>query len=228
MSKTRSTDLRRRALAAVDAGMSRRAAAGRFGVSVSSVIRWDAQRRATGSFEAKRRGGDTRSRRIEARHADVMAAFEEERDQTLEELRARLAERGVAASSSALSRFFQRHGLTRKKVRARCRTGARGRLEQAPRLVRGAARSRSRAARLHRRDLDGDEHGPHPRALPPGRTAADGVSSRPSKDHDAHRRAPPRRHDRAVAIVARTNGAPMATSRRSGQRRSPMSLGPLA
>lgn len=115
MSKTRSTDLRRRALAAVDAGMSRRAAAGRFGVSVSSVIRWDAQRRATGSFEAKRRGGDTRSRRIEARHADVMAAFEEERDQTLEELRARLVERGIAASSSALSRFFQRHGLTRKK-----------------------------------------------------------------------------------------------------------------
>jgi transposase len=115
MSKSLSMDLRRRALAAVDAGMSRRAAAGRFGVSVSSVIRWDAQRRATGSFEAKQRGGDTRSRRIEARHADVMAAFEEERDQSLEELRARLAERGIAASSSALSRFFQRHGLTRKK-----------------------------------------------------------------------------------------------------------------
>ncbi|WP_233713248.1 hypothetical protein [Amaricoccus solimangrovi] len=32
MSKTLSMDLRRRALAAVDAGMSRRAAAGRFGV----------------------------------------------------------------------------------------------------------------------------------------------------------------------------------------------------
>ena len=99
MSKSLSMDLRRRALAAVDAGMSRRAAAGRFGVSVSSAIRWDAQRRTTGSFEPKQRGGDTRSRRIEARHADVMAAFEEERDQSLEELRARLAERGVAASS---------------------------------------------------------------------------------------------------------------------------------
>jgi transposase len=44
-----------------------------------------------------------------------MAAFEEERDQSLEELRARLAERGVAASTSALSRFFQRRGWTRKK-----------------------------------------------------------------------------------------------------------------
>lgn len=115
MGKPLSMDLRRRALAAVDGGMSRRAAAGRFGVSVSSVIRWDAQRRATGSFAPKPQGGATRSRRIEARHADVMAAFEEKRDQSLEELRTRLAERGVAASTSALSRFFRRHGMTRKK-----------------------------------------------------------------------------------------------------------------
>jgi transposase len=115
MGKPLSMDLRGRALAAVDSGMSRRAVAGRFGVSVSSVIRWDAQRRTTGSFAPKPQGGDMRSRRIEARHADVMAALEEARDQSLEELRTRLADRGVAASSSALSRFFQRHGLTRKK-----------------------------------------------------------------------------------------------------------------
>lgn len=115
MGKPLAMDLRKRALAAVDAGMSRRAAAGRFGVSVSSVIRWDAQRRATGKFAPKPQGGDTRSRRIEARHAEVMAAFEEARDQSLEELRVRLADRGVATSSSALSRFFQRHGMTRKK-----------------------------------------------------------------------------------------------------------------
>jgi transposase len=115
MGKPLSMDLRGRSLAAVDAGMSRRAAAGRFGVSVSSVIRWDAQRRTTGCFAPKPQGGDMRSRRIEARHADVMAAFEEARDQSLEELQARLAERGVAASSSALSRFFHRHGMTRKK-----------------------------------------------------------------------------------------------------------------
>ena len=115
MGKPLSMDLRARALAAVDGGMSRRSAAGRFGVSVSSVIRWDAARRGTGGFAPKPQGGDMRSRRIEAQRAVVMAAFEEERDQSLEELRARLAERGVAASTSALSRFFQRHGLTRKK-----------------------------------------------------------------------------------------------------------------
>ena len=115
MGKPLSVDLRTRTLDAVDEGMSRRAAARRFGVSVSSVIRWDAARRATGSFEPKPQGGDMRSRRIEERHAEVMAAFVEESDQTLDELRERLAGLGIATSTSGLSRFFQRHGITRKK-----------------------------------------------------------------------------------------------------------------
>jgi len=115
MGKPLSMDLRARALAAVDAGMSRRAAAKRFGVGVSSVIRWDAARRATGAFAPKAQGGDMRSRRLEARGDEVMTAFEEERDQTLEELCDRLAARGIATSKSALSRFFQRRGITRKK-----------------------------------------------------------------------------------------------------------------
>ena len=115
MGKPLSMDLRARTLAAVDAGMSRRAAAQRFGVGVSSVIRWDAARRATGAFAPKAQGGDMRSRRLEARSAEVMTAFEEERDQTLMELCERLAARGIATSKSALSRFFQRRGITRKK-----------------------------------------------------------------------------------------------------------------
>jgi len=196
MGKPLSMDLRMRALAAVDAGMSRRAAAGRFGVSVSSVIRWDAQRRAKGSFGPKPQGGDTRSRRIEARHADVMAAFEEERDQSLEELRVRLVERGVAASSSVLSRFFQRHGMTRKKDRACGRAGSCGRREQAPRLVQGAARSRPRKARVHRRDLDHDKHGAHPWPLAPGQATAYGLCSRPPENHDARRGPASQRHGR--------------------------------
>ncbi|MFN3647885.1 MAG: IS630 family transposase, partial [Gemmobacter sp.] len=79
MGKPLSMDLRTRALAAVDGGMSRRAAAKRFGVGVSSVIRWDAARRATGAFAPKAQGGDMRSRRLEARGAEVMMAFEQER-----------------------------------------------------------------------------------------------------------------------------------------------------
>jgi transposase len=39
-----------------------------------------------------------------------MAAFEQERDQTLMELCEQLAARGIATSRSGLSRFFQRRG----------------------------------------------------------------------------------------------------------------------
>jgi len=44
--------------------MSCRAAAERFGVAPSTVIRWLAQRRETGDFAPKLQGGDTRSRRV--------------------------------------------------------------------------------------------------------------------------------------------------------------------
>ena len=115
MGEPPSMDLRACTSAAVDCGLSRRAAAKRFEISASSAIRWDAARRVMGSFEPKPQGGDTRSRRIEARHAEVIAAFEEESDQTLEELCDRLAARGIATSTSSLSRFFHRHGVTRKK-----------------------------------------------------------------------------------------------------------------
>ena len=207
MGKPLSIDLRERALAAVDAGMSRRAAARRFGVSASSVIRWDASRCETGGFEAKPQGGDMRSRRIGERRAEVaavMAAFEEERDQTLAELRARLTERGVVASTSSLSRFFRRHGVTRKKDRSYGRAGSRGHPEEAPRLVRGATGPRPRKAPLHRRDLDGDEHGAHAWPLPEGRPVANGLSTWPSEDHDARRRSPPRRPGRAIRHRPRT------------------------
>ncbi len=98
--------------------MSRRAVSKRFGVGVSSVICWHAARRTTGSFAPKAQGGNVRSRRLEARGDEVMAAFEEERDQTLVELGDRLAARGVATSKSALARFFLRRGITRKRRKA--------------------------------------------------------------------------------------------------------------
>ena len=63
MGRPLSMDLRGRTLAAVDGGMSRRAAAGRFGVSVSSVIRWDAARRATGGYAPEPQAAFRRSSR---------------------------------------------------------------------------------------------------------------------------------------------------------------------
>ncbi|CCA93903.1 transposase [Novosphingobium sp. PP1Y] len=91
-----SMDLRVRLLAAVDDGMSCRAAADRFGVAPSTAIRWQAQRRATGSFAPKPQGGDMRSRQVEERAAEILAIWETRKDISLEELRVALTEIGVA------------------------------------------------------------------------------------------------------------------------------------
>ena len=115
MGQALSMDLRTRLLAAIDAGMSCRGAAARFGVAPSTAIRWQAQRRATGSVAPKPQGGDMRSRRVEARREVILALWEARKDITLDELRVQLAGKGLVVAISTLHRFFVRHGITRKK-----------------------------------------------------------------------------------------------------------------
>ena len=115
MSKPLSVDLRERVVAAVDGGLSRRKAAERFGVSISSAIRWTSLRRRTGELRPKRQGGDKRSARIEAHGLLILSLMEARRDITLVELQAALAERGIVAAVSTLWRFFDRNGITLKK-----------------------------------------------------------------------------------------------------------------
>lgn len=110
-----SMDLRSRLLATIDDGMSCRAAAARFGVAPSTAIRWQAQRRETGSYAPKPQGGDMRSRRVEERREDILALWQARKDITLEELRLALAEVGLNVSKAGLHRFFARHAMTRKK-----------------------------------------------------------------------------------------------------------------
>ena len=115
MAQALSMDLRSRLLAAVDDGMSCRAAAARFGVAPSTAIRWQAQRRDTGNFAPRPQGGDMRSRRVEDRGDDILALWEARKDITLEELRLALIEIGLTVSVAGLHRFFARRGMTRKK-----------------------------------------------------------------------------------------------------------------
>lgn len=61
MAKALSQDLRDRVVAAIDAGMSRRGAAIRFGVSAASAIRWHQLACKYGRAIAKTAGGDRRS-----------------------------------------------------------------------------------------------------------------------------------------------------------------------
>ncbi len=115
MPRPLSFDLRARVLAAIDAGLSCRQAAERFGVSPSSAIRWQALRRSGGDARPKPSGGDRLSHRTEAHAGLIQAALAEVADITLPELKARLAGQGASVSVAALWRYFRRHKITRKK-----------------------------------------------------------------------------------------------------------------
>ena len=56
MTKPLSNDLRRRVVASVDGGMSRRAAANRFGIAVSTAIKWVQVWYRTGSYQPRAQG----------------------------------------------------------------------------------------------------------------------------------------------------------------------------
>ncbi len=86
MTRSLSNDLRERVIDAVDGGMSRRAAAERFGVAVSTAIKWADQWRRTGDVRPRPQGGDRRSQRIEAHAEEILSLVEETPDITLAEI----------------------------------------------------------------------------------------------------------------------------------------------
>jgi transposase len=117
MSKALSVDLRDRVVAAIEDGLSCRQAAVRFGVSASSAIRWRSLSRTQGDVRPGPLGGDRRSGRIESHAGLILGLLEKQRDITLAELRAALAEQGVLVGMASLWRFFDRRKITLKKSR---------------------------------------------------------------------------------------------------------------
>jgi len=118
MASSYSQDLRDRVIDAVErGGMSRRAAARRFGVSESSAVKWLQRFRTKGARTPVGTGGHRPS--ALKPHRDFLdAALAEKPDITLTALARRLlAERGVKADTAMLSRFFRREGVTFKKRR---------------------------------------------------------------------------------------------------------------
>ena len=110
-----SVDLRQRVVAFLVSGASCREAAARFGVSAASASRWAARVREGEPVAPKPVGGDRRSHRVEAHKGLILAACRRKPAVFPRELRDDLARRGAQASTSGLSRFFARHGITRKK-----------------------------------------------------------------------------------------------------------------
>lgn len=116
MARALSRDLRLRVLKAADEGASARQAAARFGVGISSAIRWIA--RAKIGELTPRPKGRRRGSRLDG-HADfVIGMIEERKDITLNEMVARLdTERCMRIGRSTLSDWLRGRGWTFKNVR---------------------------------------------------------------------------------------------------------------
>ena len=104
MTRPLSNDLRERVVAAVRRGESCRAVASRFGVAVSSVVKWS-QRKMGGHCKPK----------LAPHRAFIMERISQTPHLTLHGLKDELAARGVRVSHNAVWMFLRREGLRFKK-----------------------------------------------------------------------------------------------------------------
>jgi putative transposase len=117
MAKPYSFDLRRRVVDAVEReGLSRRQAAARFGVAVSTVIEWVDRFRETGSLSPGPMGGH-RPKKILGAHRDWLLQRCRGGDFTLRGLVAELAQRGLQVGYRPVWMFVHAEKLSHKKRR---------------------------------------------------------------------------------------------------------------
>ena len=116
MARAYSQDLRDRVIDAVAGeGLSRRAAAQRFGISAAAAIKWLQRFQRTGERGSAGTGGH-RPSKVQPHRAWVLAVLAAQPDITLAALAARLlTERGVQVDTGMLSRFFKGEGISFKK-----------------------------------------------------------------------------------------------------------------
>ena len=121
MAKPYSIDLRERVVASVEEeGLSRRRAAARFGIGVSTAVAWVRRLRETGSVAPGQMGGH-KPRAIRDAHRDWLLQRCKEKDFTLRGLVAELAERGLKVDYRSVWQFVHDQNLSFKKNRSRQR-----------------------------------------------------------------------------------------------------------
>lgn len=117
-----SDDLRGRVVAAMEGGLSCRAAGERFGVAPSTADNWHRLYRKRRSYSPLPIGGDRRSKLLD--EIDWLAGhLAETPDLRLLDVQNTLAARGIEVSYSGVQRMVQRLGLRLKKNDIRDRTG---------------------------------------------------------------------------------------------------------
>jgi transposase len=124
MARGYSNDLRVRVIEFVETGEAAREAARQFKIGDATAIRWVQRWKKTGSVAAKPGTGHSRSplKKHEQWLLEVVAG---QPDLTLEEIRAMLAQKHrLEVGIGSVWRFYERHGISFKKNRARRRAGS--------------------------------------------------------------------------------------------------------
>jgi transposase len=116
MGRSYSLDLRKRVVARVAGGQSRRGAAEDLQVSPSFSVKLVARHRRTGSVAAERQGRPPGTGKLAPYRVFLIARVREKPDITMPELAAELeARHGVEADPASLSRFLCKTGFSYKK-----------------------------------------------------------------------------------------------------------------
>ena len=125
MTRPASMDLRERVVAAVvEDGMSRNAAAARFGVGISSAIRWVARFNETGSASPAKMGG-YKPKTLRGEHAAWLVARCHEKDFTISQLVEELHQaRGLKVDRRSVWEFLHAEKLSFKKKPVRLGAGS--------------------------------------------------------------------------------------------------------
>jgi transposase len=119
MARGYSDDLRGRVIRFVETGLTARAAGRQIAVGESTAVRWVSRWRSSGSAAAKPGTGHSRSP-LKPYTPWLLALVEAEPDLTLEEIQHRLIEtHDLKVGIGSVWRFFDRHGISFKKNRAR-------------------------------------------------------------------------------------------------------------
>jgi transposase len=121
MGKPYSVDLRRRVVAAIEAGISRNQAARQFGVAISTAIGWVQRVEQTGSIAPGQMGGH-KPKAISGEHAVWLSQRIRAGDFTLRGLVAELGERGLKVDYRSVWEFVHAEKLSFKKKRGGWRT----------------------------------------------------------------------------------------------------------
>jgi transposase len=116
MGKPLGMDLRHRVIAAIEGGLSTRAAAARFSIGIATAGAWARLKRKTGGICPARQGPRRRSK-LDPREAFILGLIERTPDIALAEIAEQLqADRSVRAAPATIWSFLDKRRLTFKKT----------------------------------------------------------------------------------------------------------------